>query len=104
MKFYKCVKKTSPWYTIAHGDALITNFLFNDTQAKLIDLQLLCCASVCYDLVCLVYVSTEKDFRDKYLDALLLQYYHELTCTISRLTNLSKGIYNKQCFIDLFLY
>ena len=98
-KFSKCIRETSPWYTVVHGDAVINNFLFNATQAKLVDLQMLSCASVSYDIVSLIYVSTEKEFRDKYLDSLLLQYYREFICTISRLTNLSKG----NLFIYLFI-
>ena len=101
-KFSKCIRETSPWYTVVHGDAVINNFLFNETQAKLVDLQMLCCASVSYDLVSLIFISTEKMFRDTHLDYLLLHYYRQLTHTISQVTNLSRGIYYKYYLISLF--
>uniref|UniRef100_A0A3F2Z0C6 CHK domain-containing protein n=2 Tax=Anopheles merus TaxID=30066 RepID=A0A3F2Z0C6_ANOME len=61
---------------ITHGDCWLPNFLFRPDQVRMIDFQMVRCASPVLDLVLFVYCCTDQALRDTHYDQLLSAYYH----------------------------
>lgn len=79
------------WISISHGDFLVNNVMFSENEAKIVDLQLMCFSSIGFDLASIIYISSNKTFRDKHLLSLLKEYHDELLENIIRLTPFTKG-------------
>uniref|UniRef100_A0A8W7PPW8 CHK kinase-like domain-containing protein n=1 Tax=Anopheles coluzzii TaxID=1518534 RepID=A0A8W7PPW8_ANOCL len=61
---------------ITHGDCWLPNFLLRPDQVRMIDFQMVRCASPVLDLVLFVYCCTDQALRDTHYDQLLSAYYH----------------------------
>lgn len=87
----KLVTRSKTGNAITHGDCWTNNILFKYSksgaveEACLLDFQLSRYASPVLDLMYLVYCCTTREWRQKFLDALLKEYHDELSCTLRRL-------------------
>ncbi|XP_045762649.1 uncharacterized protein LOC123865577 isoform X2 [Maniola jurtina] len=90
---------------ISHGDCWTNNFLYkyNGTgpvSAKIIDFQLVRCASPVLDVAFFIYACTDQVLREKYYDDLLKYYYEVLSGQIRQLGSDPDKVYSVETFMQ----
>ena len=90
-EYENLINDDGPWRTICHGDYVINNVMFTKNQMKLIDMQMVCYCSVGIDLTNFIYISTDREFREKHLNSLLHLYNEEFSQNLMKLTNFTRG-------------
>ncbi|CAH2233625.1 uncharacterized protein LOC120629036 [Pararge aegeria] len=92
---------------IVHKDLWANNILFKYesgkiTNAVLLDFQCIRFAPPAFDVISLLYLSTSRDFRERYGNQVLRQYYSEFKDNLNELTTrrLQDLGYDEESFLD----
>lgn len=105
-KIFEHTKRSQKYYNvISHGDCHSRNVLYNEAlRYILIDFQLIRYCPPVIDLLFLIYTSTTRDFRSKYMEDISQIYYDSLKRNLELVNVDVNEFYTHEMFYESFNY